>query len=540
MTNTMRKLGRTALAGVAVAGLSFATTALASAVGPDQPGAPTEGTLTIHKYAGSPTGAPNDGTELDPADFSDRDLLGGVEFTATRVGAWTDNAGTLECVAIDLTDPAGWDAAESVLGAGAAGEIVDQALAVAGDLCATSDVYVDTTGDGSTEPLGLLTWTLPVGLYHVEETDPGENNIVQEATPFFVTIPLPTVTGEGDAAVYDWNYNVHVYPKNQIIQQPQKVISDRPADLVTGSEVTWTITGTVPSLNGEDVAFTDAVLRDKLNDRLTYSSSTVTVGGVVVYSDVDDTTVDVADIVALSTDVDDDHALWTLTAPAGLDFLLANQGAEIVITLNTQVTGVGEITNGGDGVNNPADFTFNETTVPTTMPYTYWGQLAILKVDESNPATVLANAEFAVVELPAGTDECVADLGEQETVATGDSDENGVVQWFDSGDSPLGSPLNLWVANSDTQLDNPTKDYCVYETQAPAGYTATDVQQVTINAGDLTEASDLVWENPQKDGPGLPVTGGAGTILMSLGGLALVGLGVGTVLLARKRNHAVA
>lgn len=539
MTNTMRKLGRTALAGVAVAGISFATTAVASAVGPDQDGAPTEGTLTIHKYAGSPTGAPNDGTELTGADVPDSDLLGGVGFTATRVGAWTDNAGTLECVAIDLTDPAGWDAAESVLGAGATGAIVDQAAAAAGDLCATTAEVTGTTNNDEGSPsFGQLTWNLDLGLYYVEETAPGDNNIIEVATPFFVTIPLPTVTGEGDAAVYDWNYNVHVYPKNQIIEQPQKEISERPADLVTGSEVTWTITGVVPTLNGAGETFTDAVLRDKLNDRLTYSSSIVTVGGVVVYSD-DSTPVDEDGIVGLSTDADGDHALWTFTDPAGLAFLHDNQGEDIVITLNTQVTGVGEITNGGDGENNPADFTFNGTTVPTTIPHTYWGQLAISKVDESNPATVLANAEFAVVELPAGATECVADLGEQPTVATGVSDDEGVVQWTTSSDSGV-SPLGLWVANSNNELTDPAKDYCVYETQAPAGYTATGVRLVTISAGDLTTDSDLVWENPQKDGPGLPVTGGAGTILMSLGGLALVGLGVGTVLLARKRNHAVA
>ena len=65
-----------------------------AAVGPDQPNAPTKGTLTINKYSGSHTANP------DP-----ENLLDGVEFTVTQVGR--DVGGV--CTAIDLTEAADWN-----------------------------------------------------------------------------------------------------------------------------------------------------------------------------------------------------------------------------------------------------------------------------------------------------------------------------------------------------------------------------------------------------------------------------------------------
>lgn len=81
MTAKKGALSRGILASVglaAVASLGFAGVA-AAAVGPDQPNAPTEGSLTIKKYKGNYTENP-----------SDDDLLDGVVFTAQRVGVLVD------------------------------------------------------------------------------------------------------------------------------------------------------------------------------------------------------------------------------------------------------------------------------------------------------------------------------------------------------------------------------------------------------------------------------------------------------------------
>lgn len=513
MSFMKRGLATLGVAGLLVAGSS----SLASAdVGPDQPDAPEQGTLTIHKYPGEPVaGASNDGTPITGSELDGRQLLGGVTFEIQRVGVIDGGA----CVELDLTDTDAW---ESVPTSG-----VPAFGTADGDLCAVGAPVPATTSDvEGSDDFGTVQTTLDVGLYYVEETDPGSNPIVEAAAPFYVTIPMPTVTD--DPTENDWNYDVHVYPKNQLFDAPGKTITERPDDLTVGSNVTWHLSATVPTLN--DTAFTEASITDTLNDRLDYVSSVVTVGGVVVYSDVDG--VDFVDpgIVTRSGE-----SIWTFTSD-GLAFLDVNQGAEVVVELVTQVTGgEGEISNGGDDIDNPASFSFNETSVPTPLAYTYWGQLQITKVDESDTARTLAGAEFAVHELADGATECPAEPA-GDAVSTGVSGEDGVVLWTQADGSEV-SPANLWVANSNTELTDPAKDYCVYETLAPAGYTATGPELVEIVAGGLTSASDLVWENPQRDGPELPLTGAGGTVAMTFGGLLLVGLGIASVMLTMKRRR---
>ncbi|NLE19168.1 MAG: LPXTG cell wall anchor domain-containing protein, partial [Propioniciclava sp.] len=102
---------------------------------------------------------------------------------------------------------------------------------------------------------------------------------------------------------------------------------------------------------------------------------------------------------------------------------------------------------------------------------------------------------------------------------------------------PASSPLGLWIANSD-EPTNPTKDYCVYETAVPAGHTILDFNNtVTIEPGE-TNTFELTVENLRTEGPDLPLTGAQGTMVMTLGGLLLVGAGAGALVVSRRRNEA--
>lgn len=492
MTRTTTKL-RGVAAGIGAVGLALAGTfamgapAYADEVGPDQPGAPTSGTLTINKYDGAPLG---EGESL-----SDRETLDGVEFTVTRVGR-SENG---DCSPIDLTNAADWADLE---------DLFDSAPATpAAPFC-----LVPSSAVTAVTANGQAVFDLEVGMYFAQETDPGNNPIVSSVPDFYVSIP----TSVGDSG-QGWNYDVVADPKNQTLDAPSKTIADQ-TDLVVGDNVTWNISVPVPTLNNQET-FTSASVTDVLDSRLSYVRSTVALNGTEL-------------VEGTHYNVDADGVTWTFTQ-AGHTLLNDAMGGEITIDLVTSVDAVGD----GSIPNEDYSSQFNGTSIPgEQVPYTYWGQLSITKIDDSDDALPLEGAEFQVFD--SAGDVCPADAPNSGSIATGTSDTNGVVQW--AGVTPT-SPLGLHVANSeDGELSNPSKNYCVYETVVPAGHTAMAVDNpVTITPGeDNVNAFEVI--NPRTEGPELPLTGAGGTWLMTIGGLILVALGVTTVIVSRRRRAAMA
>lgn len=493
-------LGRRLVAalGAMTIGLIGLAGAASAAVGPDQPNAPTSGTLTINKYGGLPV--EQDGDLTNP--------LTGVEFTVTQVGRLNDAD---ECIAIDLTEAADWDGLD-----GDDGLFASQPAAPATPFCLLTDddddddagpVRVGETEDGSVD------FTLPVGVYYVVETDPGDNPIVNPVPSFYVSIP----TSDSDVAG-GWNYDVVADPKNQLSEAPTKTISDVPSNLVVGSTVTWTLTVPIPTL-AADVSFTSGSVTDVLDSHLEYESSVVKIGTTTLTAGTDYT-------------LDDDGVTWTFDT----EVLDDHQGEDITIELVTTVVSVGDgvIANPG-GTDNGYSSEFNGTTVPGgPTPYTYWGKLAINKTDDSTSKNPLKGAEFQVFNTD-DEGECAAEAPNSGSIATGTSDVDGVVQWANVTST---DELGLWIknVNDGPASDTPARDYCVYETVIPAGHTATPISNpVTISASATALTLDVV--NPKKQGPDLPLTGGNGQLLALIGGGALVLLAGGTALVARKRSH---
>lgn len=472
---------------LALAGFVGAGAAASADVGPDQPSAPDKGTLTINKYEGAPV---EEGESPDPAD-----LLDGVEFTVTQVGRQVGGA----CTPVDLTNAADWDGLEALF---------DSAPnAPADPFCLTSATSAKATEDGQ------AVFDLSVGVYFVEETDPGPNSIVSKVPSFYVSIPT-SLGAAGDG----WSYDVVADPKNQLMEAPSKVVDDQ-VEFVLGSEVTWTMTVPVPTLNNGET-FTSAMVDDELDSRLELvdGSSVVSVGST--------------DLVEGTHFTVSGRALWTFTA-AGLAELDRTMGADLTISFDTKVVSVGD----GSIPNSDYSSTFNGTTVPGgPTPYTYWGQLAIKKVDDSANAKALKDAEFQVFTTD-GDGKCAADAPASGAIATGTSDDQGIVQWTGQTDSSM---LGLWVENVDNGPADPmpARDYCVYETVVPAGHTAVPIDNpVTIKPGESHRLS-LTVVNTKKDGPDLPLTGAQGTLLMTVGGLVLVGAGGGALALSRRRSNA--
>ncbi|WP_022873467.1 SpaH/EbpB family LPXTG-anchored major pilin [Nesterenkonia alba] len=187
------------------------------------------GSLTLHKFAEpAEGGTPHDGAPLPEDELSDLTPLSGVEFTLRHV---TD---------VDLTTSNGWEKIEGLTAA----DVVETFT--------LGPAQRETTRDGVA---GFS--DLDLGLYVVEETDPGEHGIVFPTEPFLVTIPT-----HSDGT---WRYDVHAYPKNSVVEIEKDVVEDTAYGL--GDTITWTVDSLIPHLpDGETLEYYRIV--DNLDERL--------------------------------------------------------------------------------------------------------------------------------------------------------------------------------------------------------------------------------------------------------------------------------
>lgn len=497
--------------GVGALALTFATliagaSAAQAASGPDQPGHPDHGSLTIHKYVGT-EGAPGDGTEQNVPNGKP---LKDAEFTVWQLGKTKGG----QCEALDLSKYEAWESVPKT----AAPKTLDEVKTTG--LCLVNEngtvQKTDDTGVTKFDNLAL-------GLYYVQETN-APSTIVSRTAPFYVSIPLPHKTE-------NWIYDVHAYPKNQEGDAPSKTINsdEHQPDkgLTLGSIVEWTITQKVPPLNDGE-SYNSGSIWDYLPASLEYDKTvSVTYNGTQAFTDADYT------VEAAGKNI-----TWKIT-DAGLKKLEA--GKTITVVFTTKVVSIpdqGDIDNPGsiDPEKPGYGSEFNGTKIPgEPTPHTYWGQLKITKTDDVAPqANKLAGAEFKVFNNYAnGT--CPAQAPQDGAIATGVSGNDGVVTWNNTTQTVLG----LWIANSSNgPIDPaPSKFYCLYETKAPAGYSADfKGQAIEIKPGTVN-LLDKTVVNPKREGPRLPLTGAQGTVLLSVTGLVLAAAGLTFAGVSRRKRQ---
>lgn len=137
---------------------------------------------------------------------------------------------------------------------------------------------------------------LPVGLYLLVETKVPEM-VTSTTNPFFVSLPMTTVTGNDNSASQDggtaWNYNVVVYPKQETgIPTLEKTVREAKADTgknegsasitdgfahtATGSAgdtMEYQIVSTLPTITSQATALSTYNFYDTLCEGLTYSKN---------------------------------------------------------------------------------------------------------------------------------------------------------------------------------------------------------------------------------------------------------------------------
>lgn len=526
------------------------------------------GSLTIHKFH-QPTqlGDPADGMEQNTDGLTawNPTTDGAVSFTIWKVGG------------VDLSTNAGWQTAAAM----------DVAAAKAA-----------TSGGGTTLPIaanGTAVFDdLAIGLYYVEETVWPSG--ATPAAPFLVTVPITNardIVGSGTEfapefpAGTTWLYDVHVYPKNAITSG-QKTVNDTTStnggkSIKLGDNVEWTITGDIPKADPID----GYRITDVLDSRLALVTSGAGVAPALSLTGTTGVT------LAETTDY-----VWSNTAgKLQVDFTTAGRAklvtawkadpaAQVKIVFNTTVLAVtsgvagetnGVINNQATIYPNQAAIDWQEPTDPedptppgqppvTTVATTKVGNIVLQKLGKNDAA--LAGAEFQVFlsESAAQTQSNPLALAFDETGAALDpspkstfvSEADGRVlipglrysDWADglpqkpfcetAGDVVAGTcaqDKQTDTATGDT-VDNPKfQYYWIVETKTVSGYELlAEPIRVVVNSPETSVTGATQVKNvPTNAGFELPLTGGMGTALLTIGGIAILAT---VLIVARRRQNA--
>lgn len=555
-------------------------------------GDPDNPTLTIHKFEQEPgAGEGEAGTGL-PGQNAEGDPVEGVEFTLTQTHKY--NAETDE-----------WEAVTD-------GKTIKGTTGKNGQVVFTKD----------TDP------GLELGRYEIQETD-GPDHIILNPDVFSVDIPMTNREGT------ELNYDVHIYPKNEIIRGDAELIKVGEAGnplsgVVFGlykedgtklEELTTDASGkiSVEGLSAGKYYFQEFSAPDGYALNTTKIKFEVTKEGgksVVVWenSNINDSnTVTNYNIPELEKDVEGGDELnvdrdkeytynltiktpgdidnykalgvtdtlderleyagsWAVegTDPENVTFKQDGQtliwevdptvltpGQEVKISFTAKIKPDAELIGEETGIPNVADIHFNNgkgsytkpadpdnpdpydpydpedpdkptdpenpptpeepPTTPPVIVIPTEGGLKVIKVEKGNHDNLLEGAEFKLTTDKEGNN-VVNATGTTITV-NGQSHE-GLLQDL------------VTKANGEILIEGLTPGtYYLHETKAPT-YTDADgnekpyrllTKPVVVEVADSTEARDVTVEN-SKSGWELPTTGGIGTILFTLVGLALMGI----------------
>lgn len=482
--NFLNKLKKGALAATALA-LTATFSMVGSASAAPAPGdmPTTPGSITIHKHKdlGNVDQLNPDGTSKAPAD-----PLQGVTFKVTKIDG------------IDLTNNADWQKVKT---------LTVNNMQTSGASLSSTVKTVKTQADGT-----AVADKLQTGLYLVEETDAGNNAVTKKAAPFFVTIPLPFGN--------KWLTDVHVYPKN-VAQNPgtKEVTKDTDTHKI-GDKLQWTITTTASS----DSPSAYGVI-DQLESYLSYVDNSAK-----VY--VNDNQTALTDVQVTKGDSPKKHVKISLGDKERKNI---HKGDSVKFVLETTVVSMpadGVVKNGAWPVDNdynpfenPKPGTPQTPGVPPIVPEKdpYFGDYKFMKVDSGTPGKALSGAKFGIYAL--GED----GRAQGQPIVEATSDDKGIVSF---------SGIYLGTFAKSTPATDAKKEFILKEIEAPAGYVlSTAEKKITITAGHVTTADDQLDKvtNTPQSGPKLPLTGAAGTLMLTLIGLGLVGAGT-TVFVRNSRR----
>lgn len=552
--------------------------------------------LSIHKYQGPATSTRSDGSDQSTA-VKDKKPVKGVEFTLYKVQKDGKD--------INLAKPDGWKQITSITDKA---KTPSDLVKTGNDDTNQSHVFsITEIGKGTTNSNGLVKFTktastvadsgefavsdLKMSLYVVKETntdgaiiDGKHVTVTGRVDPFFVTLPLANPKDK------TWNYDVHVYPKNdttnllptKTASDPSRmdVVDDKDINTKDGTRITWKVAIPLPA-PAEGQAYNAIGFSDKMSKDLTFdevknvrfvkydadSGAAVTTGADKTKDLTKDThytvtppTADNKQVLTVDLNAKGLEEAYTFYSAAKKAKQIVKLEADVVTKVGKDVKNVKNIANTwadnnktGDKDNpcNPDNPGKGCDTAPSDT--SYYGTLKVIKEDNDNQKR-LNGAKFDVYEITDGKKKSdvksVTKNGETYNFA-GDNNaaitskkvasslETKKVDNEDGVDS-----VKLFVRKeSDKKTTN--KTYCIVETEAPAGYDAITTPTCydlvedtagTANTANVNTVKDAKSTPMSKILTALPMTGARGLVLLTAFGI--VGLG-GTLfyIITRRRKE---
>jgi len=553
----IKRRGRSAFAGLVAAGAAMAlavgggSAALAAPgddgsplILPGEGGQPITGTVLVHKHEqGDAAGAAANGLPQTV----DTATIAGVEFTAQQVISVTVD-GLSAPVTFELDTNDGWHNAAK-LDYNAALDTWTYDGATVTDVNLGAEVVRDTGMADVYSP--AVFDDLPIGLYHFAETATPNN--VTPSAPWVMTVPLTHPT-----ELNSWLYEINVYPKNSTTNIEKTV--DDAAGVKLGDLVTWTIRADIPRTanpsfdagtaaspgNLEFLAPSRYAITDSLDGRLALTSIEVAAVGadgeplVTPVLEAADYTVSPDPIPGVGLNRGQEVVVeFTPAGLAKLGLIGSTPGAQVQVVIETHVAAlVNEPAAPGEQpgiVQNqaflfPNDSSVDAEGIPSNVPDSRWGDILIRKVDASNGTVPIEGAVFSVF-----TSKEEAELGNN-PIAFGDPGTNTFTTGEDGRVRISGLRYTAYADGEELAEDDPRyRTYWLVEVKSAEGFELlAEPIEVIVDAAGVEVTVTQIENAPSNGGFELPLTGGTGTGIMLISGIAILGA---VLLVARNRRN---
>lgn len=447
-----------------------------------------------------------------------------------------------------------------------------------GDLAYSAEAQTDKDGESTFGKLNL-------GRYKIEELGidggdgsnavlPNEADDAMAGKAFFVDVPMTEADGK------TLNYDVHVYPKNEVLSIEKDVtyVGNKHDSFNMNEEQTWIINTAIPGNialkkdSGSDeynVAQIYEVV-DKIDSQLTYkkydeNGEVVVQAVTMTYGSVDGgaLTKDTDYNVQIPSENNGNTLKVSLTDAGKVKLKkLINLSVEPAAFLQIQFkTVINETAKTGEAIYNGADLNFTNVAGSETVtvsvpedqrPEVHTGRISVKKVGEKVDGAPLEGVEFMIFDTLENAQAAVEVLQNNNPV----EDIKGALEVYDPNQTKY---TTIVRTNSDgvaefkglayyTNKANETgkvkgdnegtgeKTYYIVEIktvkgyQLPSKYFEVKVNQTSSVAADPTET--IVNVKPSK----LPAAGGRGTIIFTAVGLTVMAAAGIIILMSRKKK----
>lgn len=390
---------------------------------------------------------------------------------------------------------------------------------------------------------------LGIGFYLIVETDTHSDSATVASKAMLVPLPM-VVTVDGTNT---WNYNLNITPKDEPVNITKKIVEgDNRVDESTnfiGREINYEIKADIPHYDASTlISSVKYIMTDTLSKGLDFVKDDVKV--VVSGNGLEDKTLVNGTDYTIAYSEDNKTMTITYVYAKIMDY------TDVTVTYAAKLNENALI--GGGNLANPnkieLEYTNNPTDWDTSKPwdevksFTYGVQ--INKVDENDNAVKLEGAEFVLLdenkkEIAAYTylDGKVVVLNGGDVIKT---DKDGLAYFvgLDAGVYYLKetkAPDGYVLLADDVKLEIKVID----ETTGEAEYYLNNTKLTTTapieNGGEIagipTSSQVAVGTISNSEGFNLPMTGGAGTWMFTVGGILIMASMVAVFVKLRKKEN---